>query len=54
VEAQASNRVLGASLARVAQRAVMLRDGLTEPTDELRKLQTRWADPAFTSPGVRG
>jgi hypothetical protein len=54
VEAQASNRVLGASLARVAQRAVMLRDGLTAPTDDLRRLQTRWADPAFTSPVSAG
>jgi hypothetical protein len=54
VEAQAANRVLGASLARVAQRAVMLRDGLTEPTVELRRLQTRWADPAFTSPVSAG
>jgi hypothetical protein len=54
VEAQAANRVLGASLARVAQRAVMLRDGLTTPTAELRRLQTRWADPAFTSPVSAG
>jgi hypothetical protein len=54
VEAQSANRVLGASLARVAQRAVMLRDGLTEPTPELRRLQTRWADPAFTSPVSAG
>jgi hypothetical protein len=54
VEAQSANRVLGASLARVAQRAVMLRDGLTTPTAELRRLQTRWADPAFTSPVSAG
>jgi hypothetical protein len=31
----------------------MLRDGLTEPSPELRKLQARWANPAFPSPVSR-
>jgi hypothetical protein len=50
VDALAQNRVFGSAIARVGQRAVMLRDGLTEPSPELRKLRTRWANPAFPSP----
>lgn len=49
VEAQAANRILGAALKRTAQKAVMLRDRLTAPTDELRKIQARWGNPAFPS-----
>ena len=33
--------------------AVMLRDGMTEPTDELRKLSIRSTDPAIVSPSAR-
>lgn len=50
VEAQSANRGFGSSVARVAQRTVMLRDRLTEPTPQLRRIQTRWANPAFPSP----
>jgi hypothetical protein len=50
VDALAQNRVLGSATTRAAVRTVMLRDGLTEPTPELRKLRTRWANPAFPSP----
>lgn len=50
IEAQASNRGFGASLQRVAQRVVMLRDGRTEPSTELRSLRARWRNPAFPSP----
>lgn len=50
VEARASNRNIGAALQRMAQRVVMLRDNLSEPTDELRTIQANWVNPAFTSP----
>ena len=50
VAARKSNRVLGAALQRVARRAVMLRDDLDEPSDELRQLRSTWVNPAFTSP----
>lgn len=50
VAARASNRVLGAALRRVAQRAVMLRDEMDKPSDELRGLRPTWVNPAFTSP----
>ena len=50
VAARASNRVLGAALRRVAQRAVMLRDGDDEISNELRGLRPTWVNPAFTSP----
>lgn len=50
VDALAQNRVFGSAISRIGQRAVMLRDGLTAPSDELRKLRTRWANPAFPSP----
>jgi hypothetical protein len=53
VDAGAQNRVFGGALARTGVRTVMLRDGLTEPTPELRKLQARWANPAFPSPVSR-
>lgn len=48
--ARASNRVLGAAVQRVARRSVMLRDGLTTPSEELRQLRANWVNPAFTSP----
>lgn len=49
--ARAQNRVLGASLKRVAQRVVRLRDG-GPVTSELAKLDVSWANPAFTSPAT--
>lgn len=48
--ARASNRVLGAAIQRVARRAVMLRDGDSKPSEELRQLRANWVNPAFTSP----
>lgn len=50
VDALAQNRVFGSAVSRVGQRAVMLRDGLTAASTELRGLKTRWANPAFPSP----
>lgn len=50
VAARASNRVFGASLRQVARRAVMLRDGRDANTEELRRIQASWVNPAFTSP----
>jgi hypothetical protein len=50
VEAQAANRIFGAALGRVAQRVVQLRDGLDQPTSDLRRIQARWNNPAFPSP----
>lgn len=49
--AKAQNRILGASLKRVAQRIVRLRDGV-EMTDQLRQIDSSWANPAFTSPNT--
>lgn len=49
--ARAQNRILGSSLKRVAQRVVRLRDG-GPMTDELRAIDTSWANPAFTSPAT--
>lgn len=49
--ARAQNRVLGSSLKRVAQRVVRLRDGV-KMSDELRQIDTSWANPAFTSPAT--
>lgn len=53
IEARAANRVFGASLVKVAQKAVMLRDGLTGPTDELRRLSVKWTPPEAASPITR-
>jgi hypothetical protein len=50
VEAHAANRNFSTALSRTAQKCVMLRDGLTEPPDELRRIQARFANPAFPSP----
>lgn len=49
--ARAQNRILGSSLKRVAQRVVRLRDGV-EMSDELRRIDTSFANPAFTSPAT--
>lgn len=49
--ARAQNRVLGSSLKRVAQKIVRLRDG-GPISDELRKIDAAWANPAFTSPAT--
>lgn len=48
--ANRQNRIFGSSLKRVGQRAIMLRDGKHEVTDEMRKLAVSWSNPAFTSP----
>lgn len=45
------NRILGASLKRVAQKVVRLRDG-GPVTTELAQLDSSWANPAFTSPST--
>lgn len=50
IEALYSNRILGAAVERTARAAVMLRDGLTEPTSELRSMEARWRNPALPSP----
>lgn len=49
--ARKQNRVLGSSVARVGQKVVRLRDGV-DMSDELRALDTSWANPAFTSPAT--
>lgn len=50
--ARKQNRVMAESLKRVAQRVVMLREGWTEVTPELRDIDVAWANPAFTSPST--
>lgn len=50
--AHRQNRIFSSSLKRVAQRIVMLRDGRTDLTSELRGISCSWANPAFTSPAV--
>lgn len=49
--ANRQNRILGASLRRVAQKVVRLRDG-GDVTDELRRIDVAWMNPAFTSPAT--
>ena len=49
IEASSANRVWGAALRRAASTAVMLRDGLTEPPQEMRTLQPKWRNPATPS-----
>ena len=49
MEAAAANRVYGSALRRAATTAVMLRDGLTEPPEEMRQLQAKWRNPATPS-----
>jgi len=46
------NKVFTASLRRVGQRIVQLRDGKGEVSDELRGLDVAWVNPAFTSPAA--
>lgn len=50
VAARASNRVFGAALRQVGRRVVMLRDGKSADSAELRRLKANWVNPAFTSP----
>lgn len=49
--AKKQNRAMTASLRRVAQKVVRLRDG-SELTPELREIDVSWANPAFTSPAT--
>lgn len=49
--ARKQNRIMGSSLNRVAQKIVRLRDGVAM-SDELRSVDTSWANPAFTSPAT--
>ena len=53
IEARAANRVFGASLVKVAQKAIMLRDGLRGLTPELRRLMVKWTPPEAASPVSR-
>ncbi|MCG7284973.1 phage portal protein [Cellulomonas sp. ACRRI] len=50
VKARATTKTLGAALRQVARKVVLVRDGKTEASDELRAIQTNWLNPAFTSP----
>lgn len=49
VEAEGANRVFGSALVRSAQNAILLRDGLAEPTAEMFKLKAKFRDPATPS-----
>lgn len=49
IEAGNANRVNGYALNRVYQNVVMLRDGMTEVSDELSRISTRWRNPAMPS-----
>lgn len=51
VTAKRQNRILGASLKRVAHKVVRLRDG-GDVTDEMRQIDVAWANPASISPGA--
>ena len=49
--ARIANRGHGAALRRVAQMVVAVRDGADAgKSDEVRRVQTSWVNPAFTSP----
>lgn len=49
VEAEGATRVFGSALERAALDAVMLRDGLREPTTEMLQLRAKFRDPATPS-----
>ena len=49
IKAQRSCRTWDSPIARVYQDAVMIRDGLAEAPEELRRVRTRWGDPAKPS-----
>jgi hypothetical protein len=49
VECEHANRVFGRGWVGAMRNAVMLRDGLSEETDELKKLQVVWRDPSTPS-----
>lgn len=51
VTAKRQNRILGASLKRVAQKVIRLRDG-GPVSDEMRRIEVSWANPASISPGA--
>lgn len=51
VTAKRQNRILGSSLNRVAQKIIRLRDG-GDVTDEMRRIDCSWANPASISPGA--
>ncbi|KTS90679.1 hypothetical protein NS183_07800 [Microbacterium testaceum] len=48
-----ANEVWDGYAARALRMAVMLRDGLTEMTDDLRRMTIRSTDPAIVSPSAR-
>lgn len=49
VDCTSANNAYGSALKRVAQDMIMFRDGLTEPTDEMKTLEVRWRNPAMPS-----
>lgn len=49
IEASNAGTAFGSRLVRVGQNVVMLREGLTEPPEELRWLQSNWQNPATPS-----
>lgn len=49
IEAADAATAFGTRLVRTGQNIVMLRDGLTEPPDELRWLEANWQNPATPS-----
>lgn len=49
VAAAKATRTFGVGWRRVAQLAIMIRDGLSEPPDAARRLQPTWLDPALPS-----
>ncbi|MFD6093984.1 hypothetical protein ACFWGN_17860 [Oerskovia sp. NPDC060338] len=49
--AKRQNRIMSATLRRVAGRIVRLRDG-GDGTEELRRIDCNWVNPEFTSPGA--
>lgn len=50
IETRAFNRSTGSGAVKALQMAAMLRDGLDEVPDELRRLSAQFTDPAMTSP----
>lgn len=49
IDCSAANRVYGASLRRIAQDIIMLRDHTTEVTDEMAGITARWRNPSLPS-----
>ena len=50
IDARKFNKTLGFGAAKAIRQAVQLRDGMSSPSDELRRMVAMFTDPSMTSP----